>query len=130
MAGKLVNMGSMLKCTMGLTPATLICTTAPTVSAVAPVAATIMDFAPMANIPPFGMCRSPANPEVAAATAAALGVLTPMPCIPVTTPWSPGDPTVTLGPAGFAALDAASKCMCAWGGQITIQTTDEVVSVE
>ena len=30
----------------------------------------------------------------------------------------------------FAALDAASKCMCAWGGEITIQTTDEVVSVE
>lgn len=129
MAGNLVNMGSMLKCNKGMAPSTLICTQAPTVSAVAPVAATIMDFAPMENILPFGMCMSQANPEVAAATAAAMGVLTPMPCVPVTTPWSPGDPMVTIGPAGFAALDAASKCMCAWGGEITIQTTDEVVSV-
>ena len=30
-----------------------------------PMAATIMDFAPMANIPPFGMCMSLANPQVA-----------------------------------------------------------------
>jgi hypothetical protein len=34
---------------------------------------------------PFAYCTSPANPTVAAATEAALGVLTPMPCIHVTT---------------------------------------------
>ena len=54
-------------------------------------AATIMAFKPMANIPGFGACMSPMNPQVIAATAAALGVFTPQPCIPVTTsPWAPG----------------------------------------
>ncbi|MGL4604236.1 MAG: hypothetical protein ACRCU9_08815 [Iodobacter sp.] len=37
----------------------------------------------MLNIMPIGTCMSPATPMVAAATAAAMGVLTPMPCIPM-----------------------------------------------
>ena len=51
--------------------------------------ANIMDHIPMsADIMPFGMCISPSNPTVASATAAAMGVLTPMPCIPNTpAPW-------------------------------------------
>lgn len=84
-----------------------------------PLAASIMDFAPMVNILPFGMCTSLANPTVAAATTAALGVLTPMPCIPVTVaPWAPGSPTVLLGT--FPALNNSSKCMCTWAGVISI----------
>ena len=82
-------------------------------------AATIMDFAPMANIAPFGMCMSIANPQVAAATAAAFGVLTPMPCIPATaSPWSPGAATVAYGK--MPALDNVSMCNCTWAGVITI----------
>ncbi|WAX57739.1 DUF4280 domain-containing protein [Jatrophihabitans cynanchi] len=81
-------------------------------------AATITDFAPMVNVPPFGMCSSLANPTVAAATAAAFGVLTPMPCVPVTTPWKPGAPKTTLG--GKPALTAGSTCNCAWGGVIQL----------
>jgi hypothetical protein len=78
---------------------------------------------------PFGMCMSPANPEVAAATAAALGVLTPMPCIPATTaPWTPGSPTVLLD--NMPALDNSSMLMCMWGGEISItmagQMTEEI----
>jgi hypothetical protein len=38
------------------------------------LAATIMDYAPIVNIPPFAMCQSLANPTVATATTAALGV--------------------------------------------------------
>ena len=124
MPGKLVNAGSMLQCTMGAAPATL-AVVVPMVTAATPAAANIMDCAPMVNIPTFGMCRSPANPTVAAATAAALGVLTPMPCVPVTTPWTPGVATVLL--RGMPALDASSKCVCAYGGQISVTTPDVIV---
>lgn len=82
-------------------------------------AANIMDHIPLLNIMPFGMCMSPANPMVAAAMAAALGVLTPMPCIPATAaPWMPGAPTLLLG--GMPALDANCSLMCNWGGVIKI----------
>ena len=84
-------------------------------------AATILDNKPMVNVLPFGMCSNPANPMVAAATAAALGVLTPMPCIPVTTaPWAPGNPTVLLG--GKPALQSDCKLMCSYGGVISVTT--------
>ncbi len=82
-------------------------------------AANIMDHKPMMNIMPFGMCMSMANPTVAAATAAALGVLTPMPCIPNTpAPWVPGVPTVMVG--NQPAVDNSCKLMCAWGGVIQV----------
>ncbi|MDA8363289.1 MAG: DUF4280 domain-containing protein [Gammaproteobacteria bacterium] len=91
-------------------------------------AANIMDHLPIVNIPPFGMCMSMANPEVASATAAALGVLTPMPCIPVTAaPWVPGSPTVMIGK--MPALDSMSKCMCTWGGVISVTTPAQFTSM-
>ena len=81
--------------------------------------ATIMDNVPMKNIMPFGMCSSMANPTVASATAAALGVLTPMPCIPVIpAPWAPGSPTALIG--NFPMLHNNCKLMCAYGGVIQI----------
>ncbi len=108
-----------LSCTFGTSPSTLTALPTPRVTVEGKPAATVMDFAPMANIAPFGMCTTPSNPQVAAATAAAQGVLTPQPCIPVTTsPWTPGAPTVRLG--GNNALDSTSQCTCAWGGMITI----------
>lgn len=125
MPGKLVNFGSTLKCSMGATPASLL-VAVPVATAEEAPAANIMDFEPLVNIPPFGMCKSPANPTVAAATAAALGVLTPMPCVPATAPWTPGVPTVLL--RGQPALDAASKCLCCYGGEITVETTDATVA--
>jgi hypothetical protein len=111
--------GAALACTFGVAPSALTVPPARGVNCSGAPAATIMDFAPMANIAPFAMCMSPANPQVAAATAAALGVLTPQPCIPATTaPWTPGAPTVAI--AGQPALDNASTCMCMWAGVITI----------
>jgi Domain of unknown function (DUF4280) len=110
--------GAMMMCSFGVAPSSLIVIPkGMPVMAGGPLAATIMDFAPIANIPPFGMCTTPSNPTVAAATAAALGVLTPMPCVPVTpAPWIVGAPTVLIN--NFPALNNTSKCMCMWGGVI------------
>jgi hypothetical protein len=117
---KLVVQGALLQCTMGVAPSSLtVIPKGQPVQSSNMMAATIQDFIPMANIAPFGMCQSPSNPQVAAATAAAAGVLTPMPCIPVTTsPWSPGAAQTTIG--GIPALTDSSKCMCTWTGQISV----------
>lgn len=118
MPPQVVN-GAMLLCSFGAAPATLIVLPVNATTVGGLPAATIMDFAPIVNIPTFGMCNTPSNPAVAAATAAALGVLTPMPCVPVTVaPWVVGAPPVLIN--NIPALDTTSKCMCAWGGVITI----------
>ncbi|SIT35774.1 conserved hypothetical protein [Paraburkholderia piptadeniae] len=114
-----VSMGATLQCSFGAAPSTLVVLPVNRVMGEGPPAANIMDHVPMVNIMPFGMCNSPANPTVAAATAAAMGVLTPMPCVPATaTPWVTGAPTVLLG--NQPSLDNVSKCMCNWGGVVTI----------
>ncbi len=111
--------GAQMQCTFGAAPSTLTPTSSPLVSVEGEPAASIMDFAPIDNIASFGMCSSLGNPEVAAATAAALGVLTPMPCVPNTaSPWTPGTPLVTYDEN--AALDDSCSCSCAWGGEISI----------
>jgi hypothetical protein len=116
--GILVCGGAMLQCSFGAAPGTLNVLPANLVMTSMPIA-NIMDNKPMVNIMPFGMCNSPSNPMVAAATAAAFGVLTPMPCIPVTAaPWAPGAPTVMV--ANMPALNNSSKCMCNWGGVIQV----------
>ncbi|MGI4792319.1 MAG: DUF4280 domain-containing protein [Janthinobacterium lividum] len=111
--------GAVTACTFGLAPSTLIVLPINRVLTSSQPAATIMDHVPMVNITPFGMCMAPANPAVITATAAALGVLTPMPCVPVTpAPWVPGSPTVLEG--NFPVLNNTSQLMCVWAGVITI----------
>jgi hypothetical protein len=111
---------AMMMCTFGVAPSTLNVLPINRVMVEGRPAANIMDHLPVVNIPPFGMCMSLSNPMVASATAAALGVLTPMPCVPVTSaPWVPGAPTTLV--ANQPALTASSQCMCAWGGVITFQ---------
>ncbi len=115
-----VCMGAMMQCSFGAAPSSLVVLPANRTLTGTP-AANIMDSAPIVNVPPFGVCSSAANPTVAAATAAALGVLTPMPCVPVTpAPWAPGSPTVLI--ANMPALNNSSKLMCAWGGVIQISS--------
>ncbi len=117
-------MGATMKCSFGMAPSTLM-PTPKTVMTSNMVAANILDNKPIINILPFGMCQSPANPTVAAATAAALGVLTPMPCVPNTpAPWVPGAPTVML--CNAPALNNSSKLMCIWGGVIEFVNPGQV----
>lgn len=117
--GLTVASGASLTCSFGVAPGTLTVLPAGRVNADGMPMATIMDHKPTANIAPFGMCSSLANPQVASATSAAQGVLTPQPCIPnTTTPWAPGSPTVSIG--GTPALTAMSTCNCLWAGVITI----------
>jgi hypothetical protein len=115
-----VCLGAMMQCSFGAAPSSLVVLPANRTLTGTP-AANIMDSAPIVNVPPFGVCSSAANPTVAAATAAALGVLTPMPCVPVIpAPWAPGSPTVLI--ADMPALNNSSKLMCAWGGVVQITT--------
>jgi hypothetical protein len=116
--GVQVVMGAMLQCSFGAAPSSMVVLPTNKVLAGTP-AANIMDNKPMLNILPFGVCMSMANPMVAAATAAAMGVLTPMPCVPATAaPWVPGCPKVLIG--NMPAVDDASKLMCNWGGVIQV----------
>jgi hypothetical protein len=126
--GLQVVSGAPLMCTFGVAPGTLTVLPVNRTMAGGVPAANIMDSIPMVNIMPFGMCISPANPTVAAATAAALGVLTPMPCIPATpAPWAPGSPTVMIG--GMPALNNSATCTCMWGGVITVTVPGQTTTM-
>jgi hypothetical protein len=116
----LVCTGATLQCSFGTTPDTFTASGGQ-VSAESP-AGVVTDVAP-ANVPPFGMCMSLSNPQVASATAAAAGVLTPQPCQPVLSPWSPGSAQVTI--EEVAALDESSQCNCTWGGVVTVSAAGQ-----
>lgn len=111
--------GATLRCSFGLAPGQLTVLPINRVMTSGQPAATIMDYKPMVNIAPFGACMSIANPTVAAATAAAWGVLTPQPCIPMTmAPWVPGATTVLLG--NQPSLDNTCTLNCLWSGIIQV----------
>lgn len=113
--GNLVCTGASLQCSFGTTPATFAASGTQTT---ADTAAGVVTDVAAANIPAFGMCTSLSNPQVASATAAAQNVLTPQPCQPVLSPWSPGSAQVAIGEV--SALDDSSQCNCTWGGVVTV----------
>jgi hypothetical protein len=109
---------AMLQCSFGVAPMPLTVLPKAQAQVLLPVGAAL-DKNPIANVPPFAMCRSLANPAVAAATAAALGVPTPAPCLPaLPAPWLPGQVNVLV--AGAPALTNDCKLSCAYGGLIQI----------
>ncbi len=70
-----------------------------------------------------------ANPQVAAATAAALGVLTPQPCMLVAAgTWVPANPAVLVG--GAPCLTSESQLVCGNGmGTIMITSPGQTTIV-
>lgn len=104
---------AMCMCSFGVAPGTLSVLMMHLTNTGGPPAANIMNNTPMAEVTPFAMCTSPANPAVAAA------LMVPQACTPMPAgPWFPGAPTVLLG--NMPALDSNCKLMCAFGGLIQI----------
>lgn len=115
-----MTQGTILKCSFGNAPMPLNVLPDKKVKSMLPVAVK-SDHIPLLNILPFGMCSCPANPMVIAATAAAMGVLTPMPCIPCTVQdWT--NPCGKVKVHGKEALNMDSKLKCMYGGDIQIVT--------
>lgn len=104
---------------MGTSPAKLTVLPSRTVVLTGQPMANISDHQTMVNLAPFGLCRSLSFPATASATAAALGTLTPMPCMHNTpAPWMGGKLDTLL--QGQPALLRTCKCQCMWGGTISI----------
>ena len=116
--------GATMMCSFGVAPASLVVIPTTTLISGTPTANNTA-FAPVANVPTFGACSSLGNPTVASATSAALGVLTPMPCVPATTAaWVPG-PVKTIN-GGAPAVDQTCTLMCSYGGVITVLSPGQV----
>lgn len=112
--GVLAVSGAQCTCPFGTSPCSLQVTSQLSCLAEGKPIATIQDMQPGANLATFGMCSSLANPTVAAATAAALGVLTPQPCtmVPAGT-WIPTNPTIMVG--GIPCLTNEATLLCGFG---------------
>lgn len=125
---KLVVHGATLKCSQGTAPGSL---TIPASIATSDerATATILDHTPIANVSSFGLCNSLANPQVAAATAAAQGTLTLQPCVPVIpAPWTPGAAIVTVD--DVPVVTDGCTCVCNWTGVIEVVTPGTDVEIE
>lgn len=117
--GLIVVTGATTVCTMGIGTGMLNTTNQQSVRIEGRPAATIRDCAANTNITPIGMCTSMANPAVASATAAALGVLTPQPCTPMPIgTWQATNAGVRF--CNMPCLSQGSNIQCAYGGSISI----------
>ena len=106
-----VSTGATVMCTFGAAPAEF---TASGMDVSATTPAGVITDVTVANIPTFGMCAAPTNPQVIAAFGS------PVPCLPVLQPWTPGSARVTIN--GVNALDDTSQCVCAWLGVVTVMS--------
>ena len=118
--GQMVNTGASLTCSLGTSISTFKATAAPFVLVGGKTAGNITDLGSGINISPFGLCSSLANPAVAAATTAALGVLQPQPCTPQPTMWTLGSGSTNILIGGKPCLTQDCQCSCGFGGTISV----------
>lgn len=108
--------GAVLNCTFGSLQSLLHVTSQHHAVINGQTVATENDFT---NIPPFGLCQSPTNPQVIAAQGA------PQPCTPVLQRWKQGSNVLQVN--GAKALTKSSCTTCTYAnGTITIQTNEFV----
>jgi len=111
--------GATIKCTFGEKSVKLAVYPDRTVFLTGQPTANITDHVSMYNIPSFGKCRTTSYPPTGSATAANMGSLTPMPCVPGTnSDWQNGKDDYII--KGNPALLKSSYCQCCYGGIITI----------
>lgn len=127
--GIVVVTGASLVCPFGAAPAVLTATSQTACLGCSKPVATVTDVSAGTNISGFGMCSSMANPQVAAATAAAMGVLTPQPCTMVPMGiWSSGGSSVLVG--GKPVLTGEGSLMCSMGmGKISITSPGQTTII-
>lgn len=122
----IVTEGALMMCSFGVAPSSLIVTSNATVTVGGIPAATLMDYAPFANIPCFGVCLSPMHPGfVGGVVSAALGgAPVAPPCTPaVATPWL--QPALITTIDGLAVLLPSAVNHCALSGVIKFVTTGQ-----
>ena len=123
MAGYALTSGTTtIKCSYGEAPMPYVVTN-PSYTVGGTPAGVVEDAIPLDNIPSFGQCMCMDNPENAAFSET--GVYAP--CVPVTTTWIPDAPTITC--EGFPILDKGAKCLCAWGGEISVVEVPAVLDI-
>ena len=125
MAESYVTSSAMISCTFGSNPCPLMANPSRLSSLSSQAKLNISDFATGVNVSSFGMCMSPSNPAVIAATAAALGVPTPAPCVPALVgPWIPGKADIMI--EGMPALTNQCRNTCMWAGQISFTNDGQI----
>lgn len=122
--GQIVTAGASLKCSYGTFPSTLNVSSQTKCIASGKPIATIKDTAFNMNIPAFGMCTSMLNPQVQAATTAALGILTPQPCtLMAAGTWICKSHCIV---GGTPCLTSEGELVCTLGGgSITVATSGQ-----
>lgn len=110
---------SLIQCLFGAIPTPLMVLPDRTITAEFSLMGNISDMIPFANIETFGECISPTNPQVIIATAAAMGVPTPVPCEPIVVdPWV--SEALSVSVEGMPAIDQTAIVMCIWAGAIHV----------
>ncbi len=110
--------------------ATLLCScgTAPSVLQISPhgvshsrlfVSATVSDCVPLVNIPPFGSCTAPCNPQPPVGPFRA--------CVPsFSSVWSAEAPSISIHRQ--AVLDDSATLSCAYGGTVRILNPGQTIA--